>query len=910
MRTIPKFIVVLGSILLTWSGLWGCSDNKANPIAPGQTPDSQGMMESAQSNRVLWGIWEIYFDESKNHITINLMRDAQAHFNVTDMLIPPACDDCLNIQVNSFDPLTRILDADVTLRNPTQLSGYDVRGILYTDDFGHELRNADDWTGLWDIPGGQTINPFKAFAKSEDHRISKAKASHTEKYLVYIPQPPHYDGIKYACDASWPGNCGEPYEITNFVQETILDTVGSAGNIYIDIYDWQGDVDSVAISIPGITGEDITQLAHQSGDTWIVNLVNNTGAKAGDYTAKIIATSAGSGTLALCDFVTISITEYVNPFNPSDVTPLWLNMIPYDIYIDGNYAYIAGGYFGLHIFDISDPQNPKWVSWVNIPGLAYRVVVCDEYAYVGTVPIGSYDGSLFIVDITPPGSAYIFNTVDMYYGVYDLAVSGGYAYIASGDLLIVDIDPPESGYVMNSVALEGGALSIALSDGYAYAAGWQGALNIVDIDPPESAYAVNTIQVSGDYFYDIEVSNGYAYIPQRADGLRIIDIDPPESAYLMNTVDTPGLAQYVDVSDGLAYIADLNGGLQIVDIDPPESASIAKTVSFPGPVQSVVVSDGYGYVVYNGAFSVVDIDPYDSTHIVSSFYSQWNARKAAVSGEYAYAVDHWGFMTIIDVDQPESAFITKAVDTEAVNFSNEPCGVVATGGYAYLAEDKGLQIIDVDPSEDGYLVNAVELSSNVYDLDVSNGYAYVANGGEGLQIIDVSLPESAYIVNTVETTGWAYDVAVSDGYACVADGSAGLIIVDVDPPEAASIINTVDVMGAINIVAVSEGYAYVTDSYSSYYGLTIVDIEPPQSASIVKHVPAHLAFTDIVVEGGYAYLASWGEGLTIIDVNPPDSAYIVNSFDMKGPSASVAVSDGYAYLVDSDNDGLRIVKLW
>jgi hypothetical protein len=100
-------------------------------------------------------------------------------------------------------------------------------------------------------------------------------------------------------------------------------------------------------------------------------------------------------------------------FNLVEVTPPWLNFIPQDIFVEGNYAYVAGGLKGLHIFNISDPLNPFWVNWVDIPVYKY-----EGYAY-------------------------------------SVHVSGGYAFIAAGysGLQIIDVDPPESASIVKSVQI-------------------------------------------------------------------------------------------------------------------------------------------------------------------------------------------------------------------------------------------------------------------------------------------------------------------------------------------------------------------------------------------------------------------------------------------------------------------------
>jgi hypothetical protein len=193
------------------------------------------------------------------------------------------------------------------LKSPFPIYGYDVRGILYTDNDGHELRNPDNWTGLFDIPGGESINPFKAYAKDNINRMFSCPEF--EHYLIYIPQPPKYETIRYAADVSYPGNCKEPYEIVNFHQDDILSSTGSSGNVFIDVHDWQNDANKVSMQAPGLTGDNWVDFTHLTGDTWGLLLSNDTSVGAGYYQATIKATSSGSGTLALYVKVTITISS-------------------------------------------------------------------------------------------------------------------------------------------------------------------------------------------------------------------------------------------------------------------------------------------------------------------------------------------------------------------------------------------------------------------------------------------------------------------------------------------------------------------------------------------------------------------------------------------------------------------------
>ena len=165
-------------IALTIMAYSGCSGSP-NPIDTGMTEEDAPIERTRNSDRMLWGVWELHFDQTEMSVSAKPLRTAMPHFDITDYILPPACDDCFSIGVNGFNTTTRILDADVTLRNPLAITGRDVRGILFTNQYGHLVTNANGWTELWDIPNGEDINPFRAFAKSEPNRVFAGGTEHT-----------------------------------------------------------------------------------------------------------------------------------------------------------------------------------------------------------------------------------------------------------------------------------------------------------------------------------------------------------------------------------------------------------------------------------------------------------------------------------------------------------------------------------------------------------------------------------------------------------------------------------------------------------------------------------------------------------------------------------------------------------
>ena len=60
-----------------------------------------------------------------------------------------------------------------------------------------------------------------------------------------------------------------------------------------------------------------------------------------------------------------------------------IHYIPYDIYLEGDYAYIADGENGLEILNIST-ATPYHVGNIQTGGIARKVYVDNSLAYVST----------------------------------------------------------------------------------------------------------------------------------------------------------------------------------------------------------------------------------------------------------------------------------------------------------------------------------------------------------------------------------------------------------------------------------------------------------------------------------------------------------------------------------------------
>jgi hypothetical protein len=250
-------------------------------------------------DHLFMGIWDADFDLLGKSVAVSASRETAAHYQITGLIPPP------QITINSIG--NQLLDVDVTIQNPYPVDVYDVRLIIYTDSIGHVLSNADSWTPLYDISGGLPVNPFKAFMRNDPSRKFPGQTEQTVNCLITAPGDNY--SIKFALEASYPGNCEEPYEIRDFNQGVLYEQVGSSTDVNVTVLDWQTDTSSVYLYCPVITGTDFLPFAQVTQENWGVELVNETGATVGSYQAFIIAFSSNSGNNFLANRVMIQVTS-------------------------------------------------------------------------------------------------------------------------------------------------------------------------------------------------------------------------------------------------------------------------------------------------------------------------------------------------------------------------------------------------------------------------------------------------------------------------------------------------------------------------------------------------------------------------------------------------------------------------
>jgi len=535
-----------------------------------------------------------------------------------------------------------------------------------------------------------------------------------------------------------------------------------------------------------------------------------------------------------------------------------------DVALVGSYAYATDYSSRLWVIDISDPTNPIKMESVHTPGIGKDVAVEGGFAYIAC------DGgevSLQVVDVSDPTSPTEVGFVEKQEtggNIEAVAIADDYAYVfdsLTAGLQVVDVsnptNPTEVGYYQGL----GGGFDVTVVGNYAYVAS-ANSLEVLDISIPTNPTKVGVVYMSGQDFFGVVVAGNYAYAVGSG-GLRIVDVSSPANPTEVGAYDTPDVARGVAVADSYAYVATGNhGGLRVMDISNPPAPTQVGFYDTLGNAEGVAVADGYAYVVgWGSGLQVVDISNPASPSQIGAYYIPGTLLDVAVASDHAYIVDRFDGLRIVDVSNPTTPF-----ETGFYNTPGHALNVAIAGNYAYLADlYYGLRIIDisspVNPTERGvYYANATGVA-------VSGTYAYITNG-YGLEVIDVSDPLNPTKVGVCDRWVYANNVTVARGYAYIADCWSGLRVVDISDPTDPIEVGFYETSGNPLDVTVVGRYVYVAEGptfHSGQYvsgGLRVVDISDPANPIEIGFYNTGAA-SDVAVTRGYAHVADRG-GLFIL----------------------------------------------
>ncbi|MCD6165781.1 T9SS type A sorting domain-containing protein [bacterium] len=539
-------------------------------------------------------------------------------------------------------------------------------------------------------------------------------------------------------------------------------------------------------------------------------------------------------------------------------------------YTDGR-LYIATGYPGIEIWDVTNPSFPLKLGAFDTEGYATKVYVSGRYAYVADTEAG-----MRIIDVFDPSNPHEVGFYETEGHVINVNISETYAYLACDyiGMYILDISNPKRPKVVGAYDTWGSARDIEILGSYAYIADWGMGIAVVDISNLSNPKLVYNYWASSNFTLDISIAGSYMYVAEEQlylgpgrvfeVNVEIINIsDPLHLQHVINLIGyhRRGKSQMVCVFNKHVYLAAAWGGLYVWNVSTPTNPQPAFRYITPITAKDVHISNNFAYVVdYWAGLHIIDISNLSSSFEAAAYIRE-GFSNIYISGDFAYITAR-GQLNIFDISNP-----LPPVKVGEISFSDyhDPTSIYVSGSYAYLSMKGGWFIIDIsDPANPS---EVARVDGSALDICVSGSYAYVI---PGLKIFDISNPSNPILLSEAQgLTGSPQGIYISGHYAYVA-------------------------------------YEIVLGPYSGGLG-GIVDVTDPLNPTVLANYITPGESKSVYVSGSYAYLANGWNGLVVIDVSDPSNPVEVEYDLTPGIAMDVFGTDGYIYLADGAA-GLRIYQ--
>lgn len=302
----------------------------------------------------------------------------------------------------------------------------------------------------------------------------------------------------------------------------------------------------------------------------------------GRFDGQSVSTKPGlvavTGLLYKDALQSVSCLRLYNSSNPTQpqllgslnsTTPVFGN-----VYVSGNYVYIACRVAGVYIVNITNPTAPAIVSYYDTPGTAESVTVVGTLAYVA-------DGikGILVMDVSQPSSPRLVSSYITPAYTTDVAIQGNIAYLAqTNHLNILDITTLSNMIFVayNTTKCE----SILVQNQRVYCSAGAYGMYILDATVLASPVALSTTPPSfngANRKSVLSASGTTLYIANDSGGLTVLDVTTGSKPVVLQSEYTLGLTTSVAIEGQYLYFSNQHSGINVWGIEQPQTTGAQTT---------------------------------------------------------------------------------------------------------------------------------------------------------------------------------------------------------------------------------------------------------------------------------------------------------------------------------------------
>lgn len=503
----------------------------------------------------------------------------------------------------------------------------------------------------------------------------------------------------------------------------------------------------------------------------------------------------------------LSVLSIANPFMPSVIGSMDLQVPVKWIALDPPYAYLASGVAGVMIIDISDPKAPKQFHTIASSNITTAVSIAGHYLYV-TESSSNYrrdlSGFLKVFDITNPAAPIPVATLEMPYFSQGITIIGNQVYLACAGLCVVDISEPlephltafheGSGFFYDDIAVAGSHAFISENQYCDIVIVCPRRVSIVDLTSPgrlatEENKAETKTSSGQGAGKGIVVLNSWLYLAEET-GLTIMDSNTLAPIGKYRSI---GLVGDVTVSGENAYVVDKFDQLHTINVSDPARVQAVSTLKDCGICTQLVASNGYVFVtVWDQGVALVDVNDQKNPIALTQIEMRAGDLHLALSDDQLFVVhevDRLAHLRIFNISNPALPYESSLFELQGGGITD----IILLKDQAYIASEGRLEIIDVAnpemPQKVGEYVFSSEQPDNEWTSTVGENYGFMIRRAPGLSdlaellVIDLSNPTRPQLISTLALSqGDVRDITVADNYAYIL-GINGMSVFDISDPD-------------------------------------------------------------------------------------------------------------------------------
>ena len=245
-----------------------------------------------------------------------------------------------------------------------------------------------------------------------------------------------------------------------------------------------------------------------------------------------------------------------------------------DLKMEAGFAFLADGYLGLRVLDLSVPEQPHVVAAIETDEPATSIEVSGPFAFVGTAGAG-----VRAFDISAPNNPVErgeFGAADGL-SIAATAAADSILYVLADDpplLMSVDISEPNDPQLLSEIDdihVLDTPRDLVINGSLLYVTDQVTQLQIIDISNPEKLTPLTGPQDEEFFPNSIAVSDSHAFVTDEDTGLLVFDLKVATKPKLVASLNLPDFAFGIEIQDQRAYIANGGAGLQVIDISQPKA---------------------------------------------------------------------------------------------------------------------------------------------------------------------------------------------------------------------------------------------------------------------------------------------------------------------------------------------------